>query len=638
MNQLLKRFRGQDGVLRTFQLIGVIIFLTFIVLGFNGSSMGLVGNQGSRVILGHDRSIRSDEYLRSTPMSLGLQSNMGLNGQTVLSEKLKTTPGSIFFLTNWEKQLFSNLPTDNYFAAIWWLPFLLVWIFISQLLFYLKVPLPITITTTLLLIGSPGVSWWSFQMLDIIGRFALAICFILSPNFFSKQVLLKWLRIPIAAVTLGSLIYDYQPWVICVGLVMYLPLLLTRSMEKEQNRATFITTAIFILLFLLNLYENYALYRVQAKTLYPGLRVASGGLPNIIQWIASGTLDAQLWHPIYFNATNQSELSIGFGILIIPFLFYFGKVSWAKRGYTYFSSSFLVVLLLWTVIPIPALTWNPFRILPANRAATAWTVMIPFCLALILGEHLNAKAKQGLVLQAGADTKSKLYFAPKRIIALVVALILLSQGIVFLRSMLGPINYPLIFIFSLVTVIGMFFLLVGTQKHLTIGLAIFVLISIAISGPINPIVHGAGTYSDIDLSNQKSIGRQSVWASTNSTMDARLIAEGYPSISGQQVYGPKISMWSQLDPTRKFEKAWNRGASFVTISWLPEGSTTLILNPSADSIAVDIDPCSPSLRLVGLTNILMTHELQNYSCLRDISLKGKNIGLKVYVWIYALSK
>jgi hypothetical protein len=251
--------------LRTFQLVGVVIYIALVILGIHGSSMGLVGSQGSRIILGNEQGIRSDEYLRSTPTILGQQSNRDLNGQTELSEKIVTKPLSVHSLVNLEKRALSLLPSDNYFSAMWWLPFLLVWIFLSQLLRLLEVPSTFAIFATLLVISSPGVVWWSFHLLDIIGRYSFALCLILLAPNVPKNSLASWIRAAIAASTLGSLIYLYQPWVVCVGIVMYLPLLLTRLTTQAQKKLKIKATFLFIVIFLLNFLQNLELYQKQVE-------------------------------------------------------------------------------------------------------------------------------------------------------------------------------------------------------------------------------------------------------------------------------------------------------------------------------------------------------------------------------------
>ena len=54
--------------------------------------------------------------------------------------------------------------------------------------------------------------------------------------------------------------------------------------------------------------------------------------------------------------------------------------------------------------------------------------------------------------------------------------------------------------------------------------------------------------------------------------------------------GPDLQQWARLDPTGKFEDAWNRGGGFIFFHWMP-GHILSIESPQSDIINVNVDPC-----------------------------------------------
>lgn len=635
--QALLQSLGSKRKLRYFQALGVFLYTLFVLLGVHGSSMGIIGGQGSEVLIGKDQAIRSDEYLRLTPIAFGIKSNLALNGQTVLSESFSIEPTSVFLLANLDKIFLSYLPQSNYFAALWWTPFLLVWIFLSQLLSYFKVPDSMNMAATVLMISSPGVAWWSFIMLDIIGRYSLVLCLIFTTTFLRRNSLLDWIRSVLAALILASLIFIYQPWVICVGLIMYAPVLLFKANEKLHKAIAIKTTLLFTFFFFWNLFQNFDFYLKQSATIYPGMRTASGGVPNLIEWFSTGTLGTSLWHPQILNGSNQSELSIGFGILLIPFLYYFVQNNWKHRSYATISSIGLLVLVFWSAVPFPPLEFNPLRLVPASRAAAAWTILLPFCLVLIWSETRSEKFEKKPINPKKTRTFLTQRLDQKSLIASLITLVLLSQGVLYLKSIMGSISVPAMFFFGSVTVLGIYKMFGDRQSQKMHSLVVFSLMSIMISAPVNPLVIGAKAYFDIDISNDGTIDRGSIWVSDDIRMDARLIAQGYASITGQQMYAPNREKWKLLDPEGKYENAWNRGASYVTVNWGPPGSQISISNTANDSILIIADPCSPEFSLLEVSNIATTRSLEDYSCITEIRLRGENTGDEGKFWLYEIS-
>ena len=89
-----------------------------------------------------------------------------------------------------------------------------------------------------------------------------------------------------------------------------------------------------------------------------------------------------------------------------------------------------------------------------------------------------------------------------------------------------------------------------------------------------------------------------------------------PALTGYQVTGPDAEQWELLDPERKAEDVWNRGASYlyVTFSQLdgkPPGAEPTIITTAPDVIAVIVDPCWLAESDLGVSHVVSIAELDS---------------------------
>lgn len=97
-------------------------------------------------------------------------------------------------------------------------------------------------------------------------------------------------------------------------------------------------------------------------------------------------------------------------------------------------------------------------------------------------------------------------------------------------------------------------------------------------------------------------------------VNALLVANGVPTLTGYQVTGPVRSQWRKLDPTGEFEDKWNRGASYIQMTFVDSPSSAVeISNPTNDTIMLTVDPCWLNTK-IPLAYVLSAKELSN-SCL-----------------------
>ena len=94
------------------------------------------------------------------------------------------------------------------------------------------------------------------------------------------------------------------------------------------------------------------------------------------------------------------------------------------------------------------------------------------------------------------------------------------------------------------------------------------------------------------------------------------MANNLNSLSGQQMIGPEISTWLQIDPGGNSESAWNRGASYIGFAW--SGSQVpIITTPNLDAIQIEIDPCELRRSYPTLDHVISSSKLTN-ECLMQV--------------------
>jgi hypothetical protein len=122
------------------------------------------------------------------------------------------------------------------------------------------------------------------------------------------------------------------------------------------------------------------------------------------------------------------------------------------------------------------------------------------------------------------------------------------------------------------------------------------------------------------------------WAADGIHLDAILIANGKPSISGQQLTGPSEDQWKIIDPQGLSESIWNAGASFVVVSWDSTLQNPEISRPFPDTILIRTSPCSPAMEKLGLDVVLSRTE-QRAQCLVESAVGTVDyLGAPVFIY------
>ena len=598
-------------------------FVVAIALGISFSNMNALG-ASSHNLIGQSRSIRSDEWLRSSPMALSLKVAKHNNNQfSALSVSGQPGGFSAFNIINIDDWLARKLPVDQYFSYVNLSGMFLLLIFLPLLLSRFGLRQGISIIGTFIILLSPGDVWWSFGIANILGRFCAGALFLLCSVDESKGLLKRIFFSIGAGWILSTLFFLYQPWVICCFIV-FGPLGVKILVEARKQWllifSAFCVTSVLIAWQLLSNWHTYAILR---QTVYPGIRSSIGGLPNAFDWMFSGPLDIALLTHVVTNGTNQSEISLGFAILLIPGL----ALVFRRRIQKGNISGLLVltgiaILIFWTAFPIPKLPGNILSLVPPQRAMTFWTVAAPFVLLFAMADvdsdlfsskyEISKRGKVGDIARSVLPKSTRLCLSA-------LAFTFTFGSSTLFRTEIVPSFNPINVIISLIVGLSIW-LILGGFKNSNYGLGLFFLIALLTSAAVNPIVLGTSQYFDNDLSRIfKTQNNEHVWVSDSMFTDAYSIANGIESLSGQQYFGPNLDKWSILDPLLKSKKYWNRGAAYVVFDFNANSKSPIISSPQDDIISVSINPCAPDLRSLGVDRIISSRNLTGLSCLTLIA-------------------
>ncbi len=594
-------------------------FLLLSLLGIHGSSLNLLASDSSSILIGNDRPIRSDEFLRSTPFELNRIFHPTSSGVSQFSESSLNEPGNGYFeLLRPERFLLSILLAGpQLFAALWWMPHLLLFLGVPLFLRSIKLQTKIAIPIAIIVAFSPSVVWWSNSIAGIVGRVALASGLIISS--IDKKRPIKFLLGFSGMYLISGSFVDYAPWVIVVG-IFFAGFGLLEFFSKDKKPMPTISGMLVGLLPLgLFITEKSHVFVTLAQTTYPGSRRFEGGTTNAFNWAFSAPQQWALLKPEAILASNQSELSLGFLIFLLPAFFTITKGIYAKSTsikLLIFSQVYMF-LLAWSFVPIPKFGLNPLELVSPERALTVTTTLAPIFFAIVLAlterdEVANRKTKADF----GNEKNSVKLF----IIATISFYITFASALT-LRNSVSPFSIPFAGLTALTVAVGIALMSQG-KKSLLRGVWIFASISFLLGVAVNPVVKGFANVYNMSVSQVlNSENSKMAWGSNSMFIDALLTLNGKSQISGQQLNGPRSEMWELIDPSKRYVDIWNAGASYVQLGFDQSNGVPIISRLGGDQILITINPCSEYAKKIDLGFIVSVIDLPN-DCLVSMPIKN----------------
>lgn len=624
-------------------ILPVVLYLLLTLAGITGSSIGVDQlrqdpNAPTGIMLGSALTNRSDEYLTSTPIDIGVTatgstatSNPLTAGQEFFTQLPSGPVSSIVLLDGTTLRAGTFLPDAMLVAARWWLPFLLLLLAAPPFFREITGSRWIGYFAAALILFSPSTAWWSFSQVEILG-FAIAGAAALQVSARDWVTGTRWRAVgwgSLAALLLARTPLYYQPWAIVLVSAVAVVTLAALLIPKKDRRGHLIvvsgTLGLTAVLLGAVVLENLDSIRASLNTLYPGARVATGG-PNGFQEIFAATNLGSLRDVTEVIGSNQSEISSSFAVAavwaIILLAHHLGYRSTAHRSAGYAMAAVSTFWFAWATIEFGMIgTHIPLaNLVPAGRAADVLGYLAIILLCLCLPALANQNGI-GFALLA----------------AIVTAGVAANAGSLLRGQNIPEISVRYIWWCALLLA-AVVFVITYRPRHWA-GYSIAGLLAFSLVWNVNPVLVGLGDLRGTPVAQlmltEGDVARANgtVWAADAYALDSLMIATGVPSLSGRQMSGPNVDEWLQLDPTRSYEENWNRGGSYIWISWT-EDPTLTMSNPSPDVISVLASPCVLSERVPELATIVSTQQL-HLSCLTEQSTFD---WAGTHRWVYSVNK
>lgn len=613
----------------------IAVVAVYVVLVLGGITQSSIGIPGLRADADHEIGtqvggavgIRSDEYLTSTPLLLGVEATGeadDLNPLTAPQGFLSQIPvgpvSTVVLADGAVQRLGPWLPDAMLLAARWWLPFLLIALGMPSLFASLTGSRTAGMLVAVACVAAPASAWWSWTPVSILGftsagaaamlRAADAADTAAAARAAGEAVGRRRLRVvgwgALAALLLARTPLHYQPWSIVLALSVLATVVASLLARADRRRALLTLAGVggaALVLAAAVVVENLASVRATMGTVYPGARSSAGG-PNPVPDLFGATSLADLKN-LEVVGSNASEISSGYAVAAVwALLLLVAGVVFRDRVHRVATMVMLACTsfwFVWSMVDFGSLHLPLVSMVPPNRSGD----VVGYLGVLLLG----------LVLPGLVRTSWRLALASAATVALLAA----WAGSLLRAGVLPGLGVASIWLSS--AVLGVVVLLVTRWPRRPIGYAVGVLGAAALVATVNPVLVGtaelrAGAPAQAMLeAGAQARAAGEVWATDDPFVDALLTATGVPSLSGRQLSGPDVDGWRALDPGEEHRDVWNRGGSFVRFAWTDDETLTFA-NPTADVILVTGSPCALAEREPGLSTVVSSTPLDG-GCLAE---------------------
>jgi hypothetical protein len=561
--------------------------------------------------------IRSDEWLTAMPIELGVMAH-GASQHPLLSQEpdliYQVSSGSVvesvLFLEGNLLRLGPWLPDAMLFAAFRGFSWVLLFLAMPALLRRLGATGPMAWLGTVLCFLAPASLWWSFMPIRILG-FAAAGCMLL---FLSRDRLVTGRRVSglllagLAGLCLARLVTYYVPWSVTVGVPLVLATGLFLLRERDGRRVALAAIAtgagVGLLLLLGTFWENWSALHAELNTLYPGQRRATGMAQAPYQLFGAPGL-SELEDDPTPTLLNQSEISSAFLICGV-----WAALLWSHAWPRMDPRQRIAVAAL-GIGTVAGASWAMLSWGVLGEHVPLLNVMLPVRAAQTVGYPATLAA---VLVLSHVEVRSR----SRALLAGAVCAAITAYGVSDLQRILPSLRTYEVWLTTLV--VGLLVALVTwmPRRWLPTGVVAAALLVAGIDA--NPLVSGLGDMrGSVAAEKAQAMAADAerngtLYAADTLAASALLVASGVPALTGYQVTGPDAEQWERLDPDRKAEGVWNRGASYlyVTFSQLdgkPAGAEPAITTTAGDVIVVIVDPCWLAESDLGVSHVVSVAEL-----------------------------
>ncbi|MEE4128158.1 hypothetical protein [Pseudomonas viridiflava] len=593
-----------------FSLCVVLVFLLFTALGLTGSSLNLglrntpfVDADMTR-IWGHERPIRSDEWLVLTPMAIAqhnhtprhpvLNTSLGLDGQNMLVVGMAGVPvAHVSTLAKPATWGFFVFDLKRALAWYWWFPTFGCFLALAHLLNALA---PGRwrqgFLFALLFVAAPYAVAWSFWPAYAVFFPCVALLCLL--KILSARS--TWLLLPLGVLAglalAGFVLLLYPPWQVSVGYV-FIALLaglvwrdrLYRGIRLEHLLAILLAVLIAGIVLISWWLSAQDAIHAMMRTVYPGQRhiEVGGNVPWHMTLKGYTNLTALAYTE---NSTvNQSEIaSFYYYLLPLATLFLLRARQRALDASDIALTIIMSLILIYMLIGFgPTLsTYSLWSYVPPNRADLA------FGLASLILTHLLIRPARQDVIRSESPT----------FIAWAVALIWATLVYDALKAFEGPVmagssSSITLGLMLLVIASGYFLLTRQTRAFLIVNLGL----TLATTLSFHPVFVAPHWF-------RNSLPYQDSPALTLSTRIPMmfLFASGQKVVNGVFYY-PQDSLWKRLDPENRHVQLHNRYQHLMFINQ-PLATGLEITVPHPDMVTVLINFQTQDFNRTGASLVL----------------------------------
>ena len=565
-----------DFVVKYRYRIALLVFVLLVCFRINFSSIGMwdaYTNEGSySTVFGTPRTIRSDEWLVTTPFNLSQSHSgfslvnpnlaLGNNDMNVFHAPVLDASLPVRVL-NWGYYIFGNEIGLSWF---WSLKMIALFMFAFELgMILCKKDKAMALLSAIWITFSPAFMWWSVPVEFI---FSIGII-VLFHTYVSKPELALWKKLLLAyglVVCLCNFAYALYPaWQVPLAyLVLAFAIVDFIKHRKNLKKKDYLIMAATILLTLALLayfvLTSWSGISALMSTKYPGAREATGGEYDFSRLT---NYYSNFFTPFSKSFSNPSEISA----FIIPCLSvliviacYALKILKNKRAKLclknsdnrYYIALFAVLTFfaLWICLPWPRflskITFMSFSVV--NRTETVFFLSFLLLAITVANDYFSRKKKlfnKYVSLGISAAISIIAYLIAKNG---VLTSFFSSFMLIALALAVFAMNYTL---------------LSCNKKAFVFTMAV---ISIITGMTVNPITHGISSVTETKIAQAAvSIAAETpdaVWAGELQTNAQYLLANGVKVINGINEY-PNYEWIDLIDPEHEYEEAWNRYAHIM---------------------------------------------------------------------------
>lgn len=589
-------------------LIPTILYIVLSLGGLTTSSLGYDVLREDPAnphgfMIGQAQKIRSDEWRTQAPIELGVlarghstQSPLANSPDLIYQVPSGSPVESILFFDGNLLRLGGILPQSMLFSAFRWMPLYLFVLCLPPLLRRFGAGRQLSWAATGLALTAPASAWWSFMPIRILG-YAATGCYLLvlaRDAALRGRRVVSWLVAAGAGVATARLPGYYAPWGIVLGVPLVLATTAALLSDSRARRHAYVVLGMGALVGVAVLggtfWENADALRSELSTVYPGLRRAgASAIAPFKVFGAPGMYRISGASPPVVTGTNYSEMTSPWNLTVLWALaLLVAALRRGERGIRVYVAGILTLwatlFLLWCTVPLGDLGSHVplFNLVTPPRAAQSLGYPALFAVCVLLSSRQPYSRATAVVSAIACGSVTLL-------------------GLVNLRT--AEPTYPITGAALIcVLVAGLVFAMTSARGKLLPILAVVGLSAAAVA-PVNPLIRGFGDLRTSDAARlvQTYVGRSVAadWriASDSIPLDALLVANGAPTVTGYQVTGPVRSSWNVIDPTNAYENEWNRGASYLRFDLTgPNGAAPVITAPNGDNILVRLNGCDDALR------------------------------------------